>query len=140
MGLIEASIQDGLRERPAVRAKALESLRTALDIPHAAQSARGQPAGGEMQQPGADKKRDIAVAMGLAREAVATAAKAAEDELRHMRELLDAAEARVRAAEERAQMAEVRTHMAEARTAESEKLLADIRDQIMAQVVHRHAA
>jgi hypothetical protein len=140
MGLIEASIGDGLRERPAVRAKAIESLRTALDISHAPQSSRGGQAGGDVQQPGADKKRDIAVAMGLAREAVATAAKAAEDELRHMRELLDAAEARVRAAEERAQMAEVRTHMAEARMAESEKLLADIRDQIMAQVVHRHAA
>jgi hypothetical protein len=62
--------------------------------------------------------------MGLAREAIATAAKAAEDELRRVNELLAQAEARAAAAEERARVAE-------AQRAESERLLADIRDQIV---------
>jgi len=71
--------------------------------------------------------------MNLAREAVATAAKAAEDEFRNMRQLLEAAEARANAAEDRALLAE-------ARAAESEKLLSNIRDQIIANVVQRRAA
>ena len=66
--------------------------------------------------------------MNLAREAVATAAKAADDELRNVRQLLEAAEARANAAVDRAQLAE-------ARATESEKLLANIRDQIIANVV-----
>jgi N-acetyl-beta-hexosaminidase len=138
MGLPEptnlADVQD---KRPVVRARAIESLRTALERPLSlALDARAHQASPDIQQsPDAvpDKKRDVAVAMGLAREAVATAARAAEDELRRMRELLDAAEVRARAAEERAELAE-------AHRAETEKLLADIRDQIVTRGTRRQAA
>ena len=79
------------------------------------------------------KKSDVALAMALAREAIATAAKAAEDELRQVREQLERSEACVRAAEERARVAE-------AQRVEAEKLLANIRDQIVAKVTERRAA
>src|SRR5215204_2259064 len=133
MGSSEPSPQhsDG---RPLVRARAIESLRTALEttpIPHP--HVEIQQAGVETERQTPNKRRDIAVAMNLAREAVATAAKAAEDELRNVRQLLEAAEARANAAENRALLAE-------ARVAESDKLLAHIRDQIVANVVQRRAA
>jgi hypothetical protein len=138
MGLPEptnlADVQD---KRPVVRARAIESLRTALERPLALSlDARAQQGSSDIQQGPEvvpDKKRDVAVAMGLAREAVATAAKAAEDELRRMRELVETAEARARVAEERAELAE-------AHRAETEKLLADIRDQIVARGSRRQAA
>jgi hypothetical protein len=140
MGLPEpTNLVDVHDKRPVVRARAIESLRTALERPLGlSMDVRAQQGSSDIQQgqgPDAvpDKKRDVAVAMGLAREAVATAAKAAEDELRRMRELLDTAEARARAAEERAELAE-------AHRAETEKLLADIRDQIVARGTRRQAA
>jgi hypothetical protein len=71
--------------------------------------------------------------MNLARKAVAIAAKAAEDDLRNMRELLESAEARAKGAQERAELAE-------ARAAETEKLLADIRDHITAKVANLRGA
>jgi phage shock protein A len=74
--------------------------------------------------------------MGLAREAIATAAKAAGDELERMRELVEKAEARAQAAEERARAAEERARAA----ADAELLLADIRDQIVSKVSHPRAA
>ena len=83
----------------------------------------------ETGRPTPDIRRDVAVAMNLARKAVAIAAKAAEDDLRNMRELLESTEARAKGAEERAELAE-------ARVAETEKLLADIRDHITAKVAH----
>jgi len=127
MGLSEANDLEDVRERPVVRARAIESLRVALEAPPKIQpDVPGQQTGLEIKQTSPDKKRDIAVAMGLAREAVATAAKAAEDELRHMRELLERAEARARASE--------------ARATETEMLLADIRDQLVAKVAQRRAA
>ena len=122
----EASTQNS-SQRPLVRARAIEYLRTALETaPTPQPEVRMQQGDSESERATPDKRRDIAVAMNLAREAVATAAKAAEDELRNMRQLLESAEARVAAAEERA--------------AETEKLLADIRDHIIAKVVHRRAA
>lgn len=133
MGSAEPSIQHS-SERPLVRARAIESLRTALEAtptPHPREEI--QQADAETERPTPDKRRDIAVAMNLAREAVATAAKAAEDELRNVRQLLEAAEARAKAAEDRALLAV-------ARVAESEKLLVNIRDQIIANVVERRAA
>jgi hypothetical protein len=78
--------------------------------------------------------------MGLAREAITTAAKAAEDELRRMRELLEKAEARVGAADDRARAAEERARLAEAQRSDAELLLADIRDQIVSKVARRRAA
>ena len=131
MGSSEPSTQHS-GGRPLVRARAIESLRTALETtshPHV----EVQQADPQTERPTPDKSRDIAVAMNLAREAVATAAKAAEDEFRNMRQLLEAAEARANAAEDRALLAE-------ARAAESEKLLSNIRDQIVANVVQRRAA
>lgn len=95
MGISEASNPDDVRGRPMVRARAIESLRTALQTaPTIQPDHREQHSGPETQQASSDKKRDIAVAMVLAREAVATAARAAEDELRHMQELLDNSEER----------------------------------------------
>jgi hypothetical protein len=128
MGSSEPSTQHS-GGRPLVRARAIESLRTALEAaptPHS--HVEIAQADEETERPTPDKRRDIAFAMNLAREAVATAAKAADDELRNVRQLLEAAEARANAAVDRAQLAE-------ARAAESEKLLANIRDQIIANVV-----
>jgi pyruvate/2-oxoglutarate dehydrogenase complex dihydrolipoamide acyltransferase (E2) component len=142
--------------RPLVRARAIGFFRTALETAATPQpevstqqadletdaptawletAATPQPevstqqADLETERPIPDIRRDVAVAMNLARKAVAIAAKAAEDDLRNMRELLESAEARAKGAEERAELAE-------ARVAETEKLLADIRDHITAKVAH----
>jgi hypothetical protein len=80
-----------------------------------------------------EKPSDVAVAMRVANEAVTTAAKAAETELRTVRELLQQSEARAQAAEERA-------HTAEQRALEWQKLLVKIRNQIAEQVPERRAA
>jgi hypothetical protein len=69
-----------------------------------------------------EKANDFAVAMRLAGEALATATRAAETELRTTRELLEQAEVRARA-EERASLAEHRLQ-------ECEKTLCKIRDDI----------
>src|SRR5215203_1253716 len=99
MALPEMNIFDGgpPQESP-VRARAVESLRTALQLAPASAEARPQPGTPDHQHRGSNKPPDIALAMGLAREAITTAAKAAEDELERMRELLESAEARARAA------------------------------------------
>ena len=80
-----------------------------------------------------EKPSDVAVAMRVANEAVTTAAKAAETELRKMRALLQQSEGRAQAAEERA-------HAAEQRALEWQKLLVKIRNQIAEQVPERRAA
>jgi hypothetical protein len=142
MGLPEPSgRQDPREQQPAVRARTIDTLRMALERPLnppsevRAQQARPNPTAETPQ-----KKNDVALAMALAREAVTTAAKAAEDELRQVREQLERSEACVKAAEERAQRAEERARVAEAQRVEAEKLLANIRDQIVAKVTERRAA
>ena len=133
MGSSEPSTQTS-GGRPLVRSRAIDSLRTALETTPTPQlDVRMQQAGAETERPTPDKRRDIAVAMNLAREAVATAAKVADDELRNLRQLLEETEARAKAAEDR-------VILAEARAGESEQLLANIRDQIVANVVQRRAA
>jgi chromosome segregation ATPase len=107
--------------------KAFDSLRTALE------RAQGQPADARLPQGEPEKPSDTAVAMRLAGEAIATAAKSAEGELRRLRELLNQSEARVRAAEERARTAE-------RQRGELEQLLSDIRDQIAGKYPHQRAA
>ena len=116
--------------RPLVRARAFGFFSTALETAATPQpEVSTQQADLETEHPTPDIRRDVAVAMNLARKAVAIAAKAAEDDLRNMRELLESTEARAKGAEERAELAE-------ARVAETEKLLADIRDHITAKVAH----
>ena len=133
MGSSEPSTQPS-GGRPLVRSRAIDSLRTALETtPIPPSDVRMQQAGAETERPTPDKRRDIAVAMNLAREAVATAAKVADDELRNLRQLLEETEARAKAAEDR-------VILAEARAGESEQLLANIRDQIVANVVQRRVA
>jgi hypothetical protein len=133
MGSSEPSTQPS-GGRPLVRSRAIDSLRTALETtPTLHSDVRMQQAGADTERPNPDKRRDIAVAMNLAREAVATAAKVADDELRNLRQLLEETEARAKAAEDR-------VILAEARAGESEQLLANIRDQIVANVVQRRAA
>jgi elongation factor P--beta-lysine ligase len=108
-------------------ATTFDSLRTAVERP---QPVFTEP---RVQQGSSDKPSDTAVAMRLAGEAVATAARSAETELRRLRELLDQAEVRVRAAEERARYAEKQK-------VEVEKLLGEIRDQILGKYPHQRAA
>ena len=113
-----------VRQRPSV---VFDALRTALERPE--EEIRAQAT----QQGSPEKPSDVAVAMRLANEAVATAAKAADTELRKVRELLQQSEARARAAEERAQAAEWRA-------LEWQKLLVKIRDQIVEEMPERRAA
>jgi hypothetical protein len=82
---------------------------------------------GPRSQPAPDKPSDVAVAMRLAGEAIATATRAAETELRKVRELLEQAELR-------AKRAEARAHLAEQRVADWEKIFCKIRDDINGQV------
>ncbi len=137
MALPEVNLFEGPSplESP-IRARAVESLRTALQLAPTSAEARPQPGTPDNQRRGPNKPPDIALAMGLAREAIATAAKAAGDELERMRELVEKAEARAQAAEERARAAEERARAA----ADAELLLADIRDQIVSKVSHPRAA
>jgi hypothetical protein len=123
-----------------VRARAVESLRTALQLAPSAGEPRVQPGNLNPSIGSPNKSPDIGLAMGLAREAITTAAKAAEDELRRLRELLENAEARASAAEERARAAEERARMADGQRADAELLLTDIRDRIVSKVAHRRAA
>jgi hypothetical protein len=74
-------------------------------------------------RPVPEKPSDVAVAMRLAGEAIATATRAAETELRKALELLEQAEIRARRAEGRAQVAEQRV-------AEWEMIFCKIRDDI----------
>src|SRR5918993_1389314 len=91
MGSSEPSTQPS-GGRPLVRSRAIDSLRTALETtPTLHSDVRMQQAGADTERPTPDKRRDIAVAMNLAREAVATAAKVADDELRNLRQLLSGA-------------------------------------------------
>jgi hypothetical protein len=92
---------------------ALEQTRSELTVPRS--------------QPVPEKPSDVAVAMRLAGEAIATATKAAETELRKVRDLLEQAELRARRAEARA-------HLAEQRVAEWEKIFCKIRDDINGQM------
>jgi hypothetical protein len=148
MGLPELNIFEGASPQDLpLRARAVESLRTALQLAPSSTEGRLNPVNPDGQRGSPNKPTDIGLAMGLAREAIATAAKAAHDELARMRELLEtadvrarAAEERARAAEERAQAAEERARAAEAQGAEAELLLADIRDQIVSKVTPRRAA
>ncbi len=141
MGLPQMKIFEGSSPQDSpVRAKAVESLRTALQLAPTSVEARPQLGTPDNQYRGPNKPPDIALAMGLAREAITTAAKAAEDELGRMRELLEAAEARARSADERARAAEERARAAEEQRADAELLLADIRDQIISKVTPRRAA
>ena len=107
-------------------ATAFDSLRTAMD--------RSQPAAVE------NKPSDTAIALRLAGEAIATAAKSAETELRKLQELVDQSEARIRAAEDRARVAEERARHSEKQRAELEKILGGIRDQILGQYPQQRAA
>ncbi len=75
------------------------------------------------QQAVSETPNDIAVAMRLAGEAIATAARVAETELRKTRELLEQAVMTARRAEERA-------HLAEQRVGEWEAAFYKIRDDI----------
>jgi hypothetical protein len=109
---------------------AFDSLRAAMERP--------QPTAVETKA--ADKPSDTSVALRLAREAIATAEKSAETELRKLRELLDQSEARIRAAEDRARVAEERARYAEKQRADVEKLLGEIRDQILGKYPHQRAA
>src|SRR5215207_11116458 len=136
---VNLSSRASLQDSP-VRARAVESLRTALQIAPIPAAVEPHPATPDDQRRSPNKPLDIALAMSLAREAITTAAKAAEDELGRLRELVATAEARVLAAEERARAAEERARGAEAQRAEAELLLADIRDQIVSKVTHRRAA
>ena len=129
MALPEARSLRALLDQPP-RVNAIETPRTELPPRHDHGMQPGSP---NRSDAGSQKKNDVALAMTLAREAVTTAAKAAEDELRHLREQLAKSEARARAAEERARVAE-------AQRAEAEKLIAEIRDQILAKVDQRRAA
>ena len=92
---------------------ALEHTRSELAVPRS--------------QPVLDKPGDVAVAMRLAGEAIATATRAAETELRKLRELLEQAELR-------AKRAEARAHRAEQRVADWEKIFCKIRDDINGQM------
>ena len=134
MGSSEPGTQDS-SGRPLVRGRAIGFFRTALETAATPQpevptqqadleidaptawtaletAATPQPevstqqADLETEHPTPDIRRDVAVAMNLARKAVAIAAKAAEDDLRNMRELLKSAEARAKGAQERAELAE----------------------------------
>jgi hypothetical protein len=106
---------------------ALRAVQSALGLPQSLQPAP------EPQQGRSGKPTDVAAVMRLASEAIATAAQAAESELRRVRELLNQSEVRVRAAEERARVAEEQV-------VEWEKLLAEIHAQILAQYPQQLAA
>ena len=108
MRLAAARNTEQVAEEAAIAA--FDSLRTALIRPV-------EPAEPRVPHVPADKPGDTAVAMRLASEAIAAAARSVESELRRMREQVDEAEARARAAEARAQ--------------EAERLLAEIRDRIL---------
>ncbi|HEY7385630.1 MAG TPA: hypothetical protein VH743_18375 [Beijerinckiaceae bacterium] len=108
MRLAAARNTEQVAEEAAIAA--FDSLRTALIRPV-------EPAEARVAHVPADKPGDTAVAMRLASEAIAAAARSVESELRRMREQVDEAEARARAAELRAQ--------------EAERLLAEIRDRIL---------
>jgi hypothetical protein len=99
---------------------ALEQTQTELTVPRS-------------QQAASEKASDVAVAMRLAADAIATAARAAETEVRKTRHLLEHAEERARQAEERA-------HLAEHRVAEWEKTFCKIRDDILGQLPTHHLA
>jgi hypothetical protein len=116
---VETSISGSVREHHSIEA-GLNAVRTALERPQIFPTTSKR----ECNQ---DKPGEMAVAMRLAGEAIATAARAAESELRKVRELLNETETRARAAEERAQAAEKQM-------AEWEQLLGDIRDQILGKV------
>jgi len=95
----------------------------------------------------ADKPSDTSIALRLAGEAIATAAKSAETELRKLKELVDQSEARIRAAEDRARLAEERARVAEERARQAEKqraevenILGGIRDQILGKYPEQRAA
>jgi hypothetical protein len=137
---LATSSTDHVAEQRAVAA--FDSLRTALSRPlletRPQPEARSQPepwpepepapppAEPKLQQAPTDKPGDTAVAMRLASEAIAAATRSAESELRRMRELVDESEARARTAEERAR--------------EAERLLAEIRDQILGKYPEQRAA
>ena len=122
----EPSSTDTVREA-RTPVKAFDNLRTALE------RTQGQLADARLPQVDAEKPSDTAVAMRLAGEAIATAAKSAEGELRKLRELLNQAEARARLADERARTAE-------RQRGELEQLLNDIRDQIAGKYPQQRAA
>jgi hypothetical protein len=109
---------------------AFDSLRTAMERP--------QSAATETRK--VDKPGDTAIALRLAGEAIATAAKSAETELRKLRELVDQSDARIRAAEDRARAAEERARQAEKQRAEVEKILGGIRDHILGNYPEQRAA
>ena len=113
-----------VRQHPSV---VFQALRTALERPDEETKAQAT------QEGSPEKPSDVAVAMRLATEAVATAANAAESELRKIRELLQQSDARARAAEERAQAAEQRA-------LKWQKLLVKIRDQMLEELPERRAA
>jgi hypothetical protein len=98
----------------------INAVRTALE------HTRSELAGPRLQ-PVPDKPSDVAVAMRLAGEAIATATRAAETELRKVRELLEQTELR-------AKRAEARAHLAEQRVADWETIFCKIRDDINGQM------
>ncbi len=104
----------------------LSSSATITAVHTALEHTRSELAGSR-SQPTPDRPSDVAVAMRLAGEAIATATRAAETELRKLRELLEQAELR-------AKRAEARAHLAEQRVADWEKIFCKIRDDINGQV------
>ena len=109
----QTHIEPRVRQRPSVN---FDALQKALERPEEEIKAEVT-----QQQSGPERVGDVAVAMRLATEAIAAAAKAADIEVRKIRELLQQSEARARAAEQRAQAAEERAQAAQQRTQAAEQ-------------------
>jgi hypothetical protein len=131
-GLLMRSVENSSTEPTSEKRSltAFDSLRTAMERPQSAVTETRK----------VDKPGDTAIALRLAGEAIATAAKSAETELRKLRELVDQSDARIRAAEDRARAAEERARQAEKQRAEVEKILGGIRDHILGNYPEQRAA
>ena len=116
MPALETSTRATSRERPSISA-AVNAVRTALE------QRQGETDAPRSQQAVLETPNDVAVAMRLAGEAIETAARVAETELRKTRELLEQAVMTARRAEERA-------HLAEQRLGDWEATFYKIRDDI----------
>jgi len=116
MPALETSSRATSREKPSL-STAFNAVRTALE------QTQSEPDAFRSQQAVVETPNEIAVAMRLAGEAIATAARVAETELRKTRELLEQAVMTARRAEERA-------HLAEQRLGEWEAAFYKIRDDI----------
>jgi hypothetical protein len=111
----ETATSSSVSEQPS-SVGTISAVRAALELTRSELGPRSQEAARE-------RTNDFAVAMRLAGEALATATRAAETDLRKTRELLEQAEGRARRAEERASIAEQQV-------AEWEKTFCKIRDDI----------